>query len=183
MRAVSAALAALLLVACGSDESGPDERSEPPPDRSAPRPQTARLESKRIGFTFEYPKRFAVRRGGGALVQVTRPRGDAFSGIKVRRVASAKPPRRYVEDFRRDFAREVGDVEQRRERFGRLEVAVLEFTDTRERRGEQVQFTSTSHFFSGAGGTWQVECVADREHVAQIEAACKIALSSVRFKA
>ena len=182
MRAVSAALAALLLAACGSDDGGRDGRQEPAPDRSGPRPPTARLDSKAIGFTFEYPKRFAVRRGGGALVHATRRRGDLFNGIKVRRVAGAKPPRRYVEDFRRDFAREVGDVEQRRERFGRLDVAVLEFTDDRERRGERVAFTSTSHFFSGAGGTWQVECVADEKHLAQIRRACRTALSTVRFR-
>ena len=182
MRAVSAALAALLLAACGSDDGSEDTRPEPAPDRSGPQPPSERLDSKRIGFTFEYPKRFAVRRGGGAIVQVTRRRGDLFNAIKVRRVAGAKPPRRYVEDFRRDFAREVGDVEQRRERFGRLAVAVLEFSGTRDRRGEEAEFTSISHFFSGAGGTWQVECVADAEHLAQIRQACKIALSTVRFR-
>lgn len=182
MRAVSAALAALLLAACSSDDGGSDGGSKRAPNRGAPRPPTALLDSKRIGFTFRYPKRFAVRHGGGAVVQATRRPGDFFNAIKVRRVAGPNPPRRYVDDFRRDFAREVGEVERRDERFGRLEVAVLEFDGTRQRRGGEAAFTSRSHFFTGAGGTWQLECVADEEYLDRIRTACRMALRTIRFR-
>ena len=173
-RAVFAVAAALLLAACGSDDGGDEERPKTRGERATPRPATARLDAKRVGFTFEYPKRFVVSRGGGAIVRVSRGRGDRVNAINVRRVAGSKPPRGYVDAFRRDFAREVGEVDKRRERFGDLDVAVLEFTKD--------ELNSRSHFFTGGDGTWQVECVAEREHRAQIDTACKIALSSVRFR-
>lgn len=174
-RAVFAVAAALLLAACGSDDDRVDgDGTTTRGERAAPRPATARLDAKRVGFTFEYPARFAVSRGSGAIVRVSRRRGDRFNTINVRRVAGPNPPRGYVDDFRRDFAREVGEVGKRRERFGDLEVVVLEFTEP--------AFSSRSHFFTGAGGTWQVECVAGREHRAQMDRACKIALGSVRFR-
>jgi hypothetical protein len=58
---------------------------------------------------------------------------------------------------------------------------VLEFDDAIESGGEMVEFTSSSYFFKGAGRTWQIECIADAEHRAQIEAACRTALESVQF--
>ena len=48
-------------------------------------------------------------------------------------------------------------------------------------KGETVRFTSTSYFFSGAGRTWQIECVAEPEAAAEIDAACREALESVDF--
>ena len=49
------------------------------------------------------------------------------------------------------------------------------------RSGKDVAFKSSSYFFKGAGQTWQVECISDAEHRAEIETACRAALESVDF--
>ena len=182
-RALPVLLAAALLAACGSDHddgNGDDERGETAPVAG----ELARFESPRIGFTFEYPADFAAERRPRerVLARVGIERGSRLNAIKVRQTAARElGPERYLDEFQRDFERTVGAVEKREERIGDLEMGVLVFEDTVERGGRSVEFTSSSYFFTGAGRTWQVECIADTTHSEEIDAACRIALESVQF--
>ena len=173
-------LAASLSAGCGSDDGDDEERTPPAP----PAGTLARFESPRLAFTFDYPRRFAaVRRpGGGVLARIAAERGSRLNAIEVRRTARRELGLgRYLDEFERDLARTFGSVEKRTERVGDLETGVLAVQDMLERRGETVAFTSTSYFFEGGGSTWQVECIADAEHRAEIDEACRIALESVEF--
>jgi hypothetical protein len=173
-------LAATLLAGCGSDDGDDDGGA----DTAPPPAGLARFESDRIGFTFDYPTRFAAekRPRERVLARVGVARGSRLNAIKVRQTASRElEPDRYLDQFRRDFERTVGTVEKRQERIGDLDTGVLEFEDSLERGGETVDFTSSSYFFRGGGRTWQVECIADEEHRQEIEEACRIALGSVAF--
>lgn len=182
-RALPALLAAALVAACGGDDDDRDgERAETAPAGG----ELARFESPRIGFTFEYPADFAAERRPRerVLARVGIERGSRLNAIKVRQTAPRElGPERYLDEFQRDFERTVGSVEKREERIGDLDMGVLEFEDTVARKGQTVEFTSSSYFFRGAGRTWQVECIADAAHRAEIEAACRIALESVDFTA
>ena len=64
-------------------------------------------------------------------------------------------------------------MDTREDRVGELELGVLEVKDG--------DFASVSYFFTGAGRTWQVECIADPEHEERTEAACRAAVESVEF--
>jgi hypothetical protein len=181
LRAFSLFLVALLATGCGSDD---DDSNEPSP--TAPPAGVLRFSSERIPFTFDYPHGDLVEETcpgePGVFARVGVARCPRLNAIKVRRTARRElEPERYLDEFERDFERTVGTVEKREERIGPLDVGVLEFEDTVERGGEMVAFTSSSYFFRGAGRTWQIECIADAEHRAQIEAACRTALESVQF--
>jgi len=179
-RALPTCLALVLLAGCGSDGDDETDRAETTPGAT----RTAVFESGRIPFTFEYPKGFAAERRPRerVLARVGVERGARMNAIKVRRTARRElGPERYLDEFQRDFERTVGTVEKREERIGDKEMGVLEFTDTVERAGGTVEFTSASYFFAGAGQTWQIECIADAEHRAEVEAACRDALESVAF--
>lgn len=184
--AVTAVLVAVLLAGCGSDDDG-DEKADSgtvdTAERSDPPVASVRFRSPAIGFTFLYPKNFVRETPAGVLAQVAPRRREFFNAIKVRQAADRElAPERYIEDFRRDFERRVARVEKRMETVGELEIAVLEFRDSHRRKGRATDFTSTSYFFAGAGRTWQVECVAEPKREARIDAACRRALESVRFK-
>jgi hypothetical protein len=179
-RAFSLFLVALAAAGCGSDDGDEGDRAEAPPRAR----DLARFESPRIAFTFDYPKDLVAekRPRGQVLARVAVERSSRLNAIKVRRTARrALSPDRYLGAFQRDFARTVGTVEKRKERIGGLDTGVLEFDDSVERGGEKVEFHSSSYFFTGAGQTWQVECIADSGHRAEIDAACRAALESVDF--
>jgi hypothetical protein len=109
--------------------------------------------------------------------------GSRLNAIKVRQTARRElGPERYLDEFQRDFQRTVGTVEKRKERIGDRDMGVLEFEDSVERGGETVDFKSSSYFFKGSGRTWQMECIADAAHEAEIDAVCKAALESVDFR-
>ena len=188
-RAVTAVVTAALLAGCGSDDDGEngDTVAETAPETSvetaAPAPDEAVFRANAVGFTFTYPREYVRGKPAGVLGQVSPERGEFFNAIKVREAADrALPPARYLEDFQRDFARRVGTVERRMEKFGDLDAGVLEFSDSHGEKGEDpVEFTSTSYFFTGAGRTWQLECVAEGGQREEIEAACRGALESIEF--
>jgi hypothetical protein len=172
MRAFSLFLVALLAVGCGSDDGDQDDRVETAP----PTANRALFESERIAFTFEYPEDLtAEKRPRAPVLARVAIKGDArLNALQVRRTArSALRPERYLDEFERDFEGAGRTVATHEEQIGDLDAGVMEVTDA--------DFISRSYFFTGAGQTWQLECVADTEHRAQIEAACRTALESVQF--
>jgi hypothetical protein len=180
-RAYSLFLVAVIAAGCGSDEGDDGDRAAP----ASPPAGTARFDSPRIGFTFDYPKDFTAEKHPRekVLARVAVEPGSRLNAIKVRQTARRElGPTRYLDEFQRDFQRTVGSVEKRKERIGDLDTGVLEFEDSVKRAGETVDFKSSSYFFKGAGRTWQMECIADAAHEAEIEAACKAALESVEFR-
>jgi hypothetical protein len=190
-RAVTAVVAAALLGACGSDGDDDDVGDNPTTAETnvetiapAPAPDKAVFREDDVGFTFEYPKDYVREQPAGTLGQVSPERGQVFNAIKVREAADRElQPERYLEDFKRDFERRVGTVERRMETFGDVEAGVLEFEDSHRKKGEDpVEFTSTSYFFTGAGRTWQVECVAESGRQEEIDSACEAALESIRWR-
>ena len=184
MRVLPLVLAATFLAACGSDDDDGKGAGEPA-ETSPTGVEVALFESPRIPFTFEYPADFAAERRPRerVLARVGVDRGSRLNAIKVRRTsARVLSPRRYA-DLERDLERTVGSVERRSERIGARDVGVLEFSDAVEQAGKTVRFRSSSYFFTGAGRTWQIECIADAAHRAAIDAACRIALGSVDFTA
>jgi hypothetical protein len=176
-RGLSLFLAAALLAACGSDdgdEGGDRERVET--TGATADVDAVRFESPRVPFTFEYPGDLEAEKHprGGMLARVAVERGEQLNAIEVRRTARTKlAPKRYLDEFKRDLEGTVRRVSTREERIGELGMGVLEAEDS--------EFTSSSYFFTGAGQTWQVECIADPEHRPQIETACRTALESVDF--
>jgi hypothetical protein len=182
---VSALLAAALLAGCGSSGDDSKDDGSTAPETPAPSADSAVFRSKDVGFTFAYPRSFDIDRRpeGQVLGQVSADAGGRINALKIRKTSDRElGPDRYLDEFQRDFERTVGAVEKRKEQVGDLETGVLEFTDQVEQAGEQVEFTSTSYFFKGGGGTWQLECIADSEHRAAIDDACHAALESVRFR-
>ena len=145
---LSAVLAAALLAACGSDDGANGGEDTGRAETSPSSSKLVRFQSRRIPFTFEHPKNLKV---------------------EVRRTADTElRPRRYLDEFRRDLEGEVLAVDTREEQIAGLEVGVLEV--------EESGSTSISYFFSGAGRTWQIECIeAD-------EAECRSAIESVDFR-
>jgi len=179
-------LAVALAAGCGSDDEPPPKGERAPDTATVPNPraQLLVLHADRIPFTFQYPESLTTRRRprGRVLAQVGVTPDGNLNAIKVRRTARRElPPDRYLDDFRRDFERAVGGVEQHEEEIAGLEVGVLEFSDSVRRGGRSVDFTSASYFFTGGGGTWQLECIADERHRERIDAACRAALESIRF--
>jgi len=185
--AVLALLAAALIAGCGSgDDSEKGEGSTKAEPSPAPSADTAVFRSRPVGFTFSYPRAFEIERRpqGQVLGQVSADADGRLNALKVRKTSDRElGPDRYLDEFQRDFERTVGTVEKREEQVGDLATGVLEFTDDLEQDGKKVEFTSTSYFFKGGGGTWQLECIADAEHREVIDDACRAALESVRFRA
>jgi hypothetical protein len=144
---LSAVLAAALMAACGSDDGtdGGDDTGRA--ETSASSPKLVRFEADRIPFTFKHPENLKV---------------------EVRRTAGRElRPRRYLAGFKRDLEGKARVVATREEQIGDIQAGVLEV--------EEGGSTSTSYFFSGAGGTWQIECTDDDA------AACRAAVESVDF--
>jgi hypothetical protein len=174
-RGLSLFLAAAFLAACGSDDGDDGARTGTTTAAAEPA-EPVRFKSDRIPFTFEYPQDFAAEKQPRArvLARVGVERGRRLNAIQVRRTARGElRPKRYLDEFKRDLEGTVRTVATREERIGGLDVGVLAVEDS--------DFTSSSYFFTGAGQTWQLECIADSEHRQVIEEACRTALASVEF--
>jgi hypothetical protein len=172
-RGLALLLAAAIVAGCGGDDDDESSTVETVPavgDR-------LKLESDQIPFAFEYPGDLTAEKHPpkGTLARVSIKPGARLNAIQVRRTARRElGPERYLDEFKRDLEGSAESVVTREERVGDLETGVLLV--------EGSDFTSTSYFFTGAGRTWQVECIADPAHEQQIEAACRTALESVDFR-
>jgi hypothetical protein len=176
-RGLALLLAGAIAAGCGSDD-GSDDGGETARMETVPvAGDVVRLESNRIPFTFEYPDDLTAERKPprGTLARVSVKPGARLNALQVSRTAPRElGPERYLDEFKRDLEGSAESVATREERIGDLDTGVLEVEDS--------DFTSTSYFFTGAGRTWQVECIADPAHAQQIEAACRIALESIDFR-
>lgn len=186
--AIPLAVAAALLAGCGSDDEDAADTVKRPAtgtETAPPAPEgTAVFRSDAIPFTFEYPEEMAAETEphDGVLGQVSTEPGGRLNAIKLRRTADRElEPDRYLDEFQHDFAKAVGTVEKREETIGGRRMGVLEFEDSIEDSGETTDITSSSYFFTGAGRTWQIECIADPDAREEIEAACRAALESLEF--
>jgi hypothetical protein len=171
---------AALAAGCGGDDDGDGGAATTTATEAAA--DSAVFESEDVGFTFEYPEelRATTKPNGQVLGQVSVEKGAELNALKVRKTSDEElRPEQYLDEFQRDFSRTVGKVEKREETIEDLDVGVLEFKSSV--RG--VDFESASYFFRGGGKTWQLECIADTEHAAQIGDACDIALRSISFDA
>jgi hypothetical protein len=167
--ALTLALAAVVvgLVGCGGS-GNPDERT---------------LHAPRLPFTFRYPAAFhasAPQRGPILALVALDPR-DALA---VRRTSERElDPEQYLGGLHAAFARQGLHATQRRERHAGRDMGVLsvELPATNPAAGGPTALRTTSYFFAGGGGTWQLECRAAARRP-EVGRACRMALSTLRFE-
>lgn len=185
--AVALALAAGL-GACGDGESGKPGAATTGTATTAAGPT---FRAADVGFTFSYPKGFKQvdePNDGKVLAEVTPTPGDVKNAIKVRKTGDTELPfASYAPQFRSQFEAQLGvKLSQREETHGGISFGVLEwskpfaYTDLGQRK--TTRLSSASWFFAGAGKTWQIECISDSDHRAEIDAACRQAIGSIRFR-
>ena len=173
-------LAATLLAGCGSDDSDEGDRADTGPAPAG----LAHFESP--GSTSpSITRRTSRPRDGHASAcwpawESSAAHASTRSRYAARPAASSTPIATSTSSSATSSA-PWARVDKRKERIGDLDAGVLEFEDSVKRGPRTVDFKSASYFFRGAGQTWQVECIADDEHLQEIEAACRIALGSVAF--
>jgi hypothetical protein len=167
--ALTLVLAAVIvgLVGCGGSGSS-DERT---------------LQAPRLPFTFRYPAAFhaSAPQRGPILALVALDRRDALA---VRRTSERElDPEQYLAGLRAGFARQGLHATQRRERHAGRDMGVLsvDLPATNPAAGGRTALHTTSYFFAGGGGTWQLECRAAARR-AEVGRACRMALSTLRFE-
>jgi hypothetical protein len=183
---IAAVLVVVWLAGCGgSDDEGK-------PARKATKEPVAEttFKARDVGFTFSYPRGFEQvdePNDGKVLASVTPTPNDPNNGVKVRLTSERELPfASYAAQLRSQFEDQLATkISQRQEKRRELDVGVLEWrkatTQTNLGEEETVRLHSTSYFFTGAGKTWQVECLSSEEHRADIEKACRQALGSIEF--
>jgi hypothetical protein len=167
--ALTLALAAvgMGLVGCGGSGNS-DERT---------------LQASRLPFTFRYPAGFhaSAPQRGPILALVALDTRDALA---IRRTSERElDPAQYLAGLRAGFARQGLHASQRRERHAGRDMGVLsvDLPATNPAAGGRTALHTTSYFFAGGGGTWQLECRA-AGHRAEVGRACRMALSTLRFE-
>jgi hypothetical protein len=167
--ALTLVLAAVIvgLVGCGGSGSS-DDRT---------------LQAPRLPFTFRYPAAFhaSAPQRGPILALVALDRRDALA---VRRTSERElDPEQYLAGLRAGFARQGLHATQRRERHAGRDMGVLsvDLPGTNPAAGGRTALHTTSYFFAGGGGTWQLECRAAARR-AEVGRACRMALSTLRFE-
>ena len=166
-RAALAAAAALLALAGCGGSSKPAQRT---------------LHAQRLPFTFSYPPAFraSAPAQGPIYAQVAL---DARDALAVRRTSARElDPDQYLDGLRAGFVRQGLVVVQRRERHSGRDMGVLavDVPASNPAAGGRTPLHTTSYFFAGGGGTWQLECRAASRR-AEVGRACRPALASLRF--
>ena len=165
----SALLVALVLALAGcGGSSTPVERT---------------LRAPRLPFTFRYPAAFhaGAPRQGPVYAVVGLDTRDALA---VRRTSAQElDPDQYLAGLRAGFARQGLRATERRERHAGRDMGVLavEVPASNPAAGGRTALHTTSWFFAGGGGTWQLECRA-AGHRAEVDRACRLALATLRFE-
>src|SRR6185436_7144280 len=157
-RAALAAAAAVLVAGCGGS-SKPAQRT---------------LHAQRLPFTFSYPPAFRATAPaqGPIYAQVALGPRDALA---VRRTSARElDPDQYLDGLRAGFARQGLVVVQRRERHSGRDMGVLavDVPASNPAAGGRTPLHTTSYFFAGGGGTWQLECRAASRR-AEVGRACR----------
>ena len=166
-RAALAAAAAVLAVAGCGGSSKPAQRT---------------LHAPRLPFTFAYPPAFhaTAPAQGPIYAQVALDPRDALA---VRRTSARElDADQYLNGLRAGFARQGVVVVQRRERHSgtRHRRAGGRRARVQPGRRGRAPLHTTSYFFAGGGGTWQLECRAASRR-AEVGRACRQALATLRF--
>ena len=167
--ALLAALAlALLVAACGGgDDTPPGTRVEP----------------KGVPFTFIVPDDFRNRRVRPRFSRGSKPLAvyalDPWNLVDVRKSADRAIALDDVATQIEGSLKELGfpKAKAKRESHGGRDYVVFTVANTIGGRPT----TSTVYFFSGAGGTWEVECQSTTEHADRVNKACDGVVRSIRF--
>jgi len=163
----SALLAAVLALAGCGGSAKPAERT---------------LHAPRLPFTFDYPVAFrATAPAQGPILALVAL--DPRDALAVRRTsASELDPSQYLEGLRAGFARQGLRATLRRERHAGRDMGVLsvDVPASNPAAGGAGPLRTTSYFFAGGGGTWQLECRSATRRP-EVDRACAHALSTLRF--
>src|SRR5690349_955333 len=166
-----AALAAsvALLAACGG---GDDE------------PPGTRVEPQSVPFTFIVPDSFRNRRVRPRFSRGSKPLAvyalDPWNLVDVRRSAKRSIPLDQVADQIEASLKELGfpNAKARREEHGGRDYVVFSVANNVSGRPT----TSKVYFFSGAGGTWQIECQSTADKAGEVADACDGVVQSIEFQ-
>ena len=158
---------ALAFGACGSD--GGDD--------------TRKVSNARIPFTFELPKDFkekSLRQGTSQGSPPIVAYGiDELNLIDVRQSARAALPLETVDRQLKTSLSQLGFANEQstREKHNGIEMIVFDVNS----RVSGKPTRSKLYFFTGGGGTWEIECQSSGGGADEVDGACKTALDSIEF--
>jgi len=146
--------------------------------------ETITASDRAVPFTFDVPKAF--RKAG---VRPEASKGDPplliyklnqLNLVDVRKSAGRELAR---DDIQRQVARSLARLgfpgkRGDREEHNRIDMARFEISND----VVGTKASSRLYFFSGGGGTWELECQSSGERAAELLEACAIAVDSVEFK-
>ena len=157
-----------VLGACGSSDSG-DE--------------TQKVSSPKIPFTFELPKEFKktpVTPGSSQGAPPIVAYGlDKLNLIDVRQSATKELSLDSVSAQIKTSLAQLGFANEqgKREKHGDTEMVVFSV----DNKVSGTKTTSTLYFFTGGGGTWEIECQSTPPKADQVSEACTTAVDSLTF--
>ncbi len=145
-----------------------------------PDESTKVFRSKAHPFTFEYPASFVAGTvdAVGLKKRIPAVGLDGLNLIIVRN-AGARIPDAQLEPIVRALLKKLKAEPQsvRREQHSKLAMIVAKVPS----RVDGKATISALYFFSGGGGTWELECQSTRERRQQLDRGCAIAVNSLRF--
>jgi hypothetical protein len=156
------------LGACGSSDSGSD---------------TQTISNAKIPFTFEVPKDFkktpvspGSSQGAPPIVAYSL---DKLNLIDVRQSATKQLPLDSVATQITKSLAQLGFASEqgKREKHGDTDMVVFSV----DNKVGGTKTNSTLYFFTGGGGTWEIECQSTPPKADQVTKACTTAVDSVKF--
>jgi hypothetical protein len=166
--AIALCLAATLgVLACGSDDGG----------------DTQKVSDSQIPFTFELPKDFqkkGVQPGSSQGAPPIVAYGiDKLNLVDVRKSASRELPLDSVDKQVKASLGQLGFANEQSKREKHSDIDMVVFDIDNKVSGQQTN--SKLYFFSGGGGTWELECQSSGDKADELNNACTKALDSVDF--